>query len=134
MQLSKFTDYAFRALIYLAEHQDKLSTVEELATQLEVSEHHLKKVIHKLGTTDYVMSLKGRGGGLKLGLPPEKINLGEVLKITEDTLTLVECFGEGSTCTYAKNGCKLKGIISQSLERFVEEFSQYSLRDIMEEL
>ncbi|MEG0014662.1 MAG: Rrf2 family transcriptional regulator [Cellulosilyticaceae bacterium] len=132
MQLSKFTDYAFRALIYLAEHQDKLSTVEELASQLEVSEHHLKKVIHKLGTTDYVISLKGRGGGLKLGLPPEAINLGEVLKVTEDNLILVECLGDGGHCTYAVKGCKLKGIISQSLDKFVEEFGQYSLKDIME--
>lgn len=131
MQLSKFTDYAFRALIYLAKHQDELSTVEALAAQLEVSEHHLKKVIHKLGTTDYVVSTKGRGGGLKLGLPPEQINLGEVLKVTEDNLALVECLGEGGCCTYIDSGCKLKGIITQSLDKFIEEFSQYSLKDIM---
>ena len=41
MYLSKFTDYSFRALVYLAENRDKLCTVEELAKKLEISEHHL---------------------------------------------------------------------------------------------
>ncbi|MEG0500941.1 MAG: Rrf2 family transcriptional regulator, partial [Cellulosilyticaceae bacterium] len=121
MQLSKFTDYAFRALIYLAEHQDKLSTVEELASQLEVSEHHLKKVIHKLGTTDYVISLKGRGGGLKLGLPPEAINLGEVLKVTEDNLILVECLGDGGKLTYRLRGLKKRGFFFRKKIMYLEE-------------
>ena len=48
MQLSKFTDYSFRALIYLADKKDSLATVEELANALQISEHHLKKIIHKL--------------------------------------------------------------------------------------
>lgn len=43
MNLSKFSDYAFRILIYLAKNQDKICTVEELASKLEISEHHLKK-------------------------------------------------------------------------------------------
>ena len=51
MQLSKFTDYTFRVLIYMAKHQEKLCTVEQLAAELEVSEHHLKKVIHRLAKT-----------------------------------------------------------------------------------
>ena len=75
MQLSKFTDYTFRVLIYMATHQEELYTVEQLATKLEVSEHHLKKVIYKLAKTEYLISIKGRSGGLKLGLPPEEINL-----------------------------------------------------------
>lgn len=66
MQLSKFTDYAFRALIYLANNRDKLCTVEELAQELNASEHHIKKVIHKLAKTEYIISSKGRGGGLQL--------------------------------------------------------------------
>lgn len=131
MQLSKFTDYAFRSLIYLANNKEKICTVEELAKELEVSEHHLKKVIHKLGKTEYIKSIKGRSGGLKLGLQPKEINLGEVLKLTEDNLNIVECFNKENTCPFIKNGCKLKGIINKSLNKFIEEFSQYSLEDIL---
>ncbi|MGL5085138.1 MAG: RrF2 family transcriptional regulator, partial [Clostridium sp.] len=100
MYLSKFTDYSFRALIYLAVNREKLCTVEELAQNLDVSEHHLKKVIHKLAKTEYITSIKGRSGGLKLGLEPKDINLGEVLKITEDNLNIAECFNKENTCPF----------------------------------
>ena len=131
MYLSKFTDYSFRALIYLAINREKLCTVEELAQKLDVSEHHLKKIIHKLAKTDYITSIKGRTGGLKLGLEPKDINLGEVLKVTEDNLNIAECFNKENTCPFITDGCKLKGIMNKSLKEFVKEFEQYTLEDII---
>lgn len=131
MQLSKFTDYAFRVLIYMAKHDENLATVEGLAKQLDVSEHHLKKVIHKLAKTDYMISIKGRSGGLKLGLPPEQINLGEVLRLTEDNLNIVCCLQSDEVCSFIDGSCKLKGIMNDSLEKFIEEFGKYTLKDIM---
>ena len=131
MQLSKFTDYTFRALIYLAMHQEELCTVEQLAITLNVSEHHLKKVIHKLAKTDYVTSIKGRMGGLKLGVAPREINLGKVLMITEDNLNIVECLNKDCVCEFMNSECKLKNIVQSSLNRFIEEFSNYTLEDIL---
>lgn len=131
MQLSKFTDYAFRSLIYLAKNSAENATVDKLAEDLEISTHHLKKVINKLAKTDYIISTKGRNGGLKLGLEPEEINLGKVLLITEENLNLVECMNEPKKCPLIKEECKLKAIISKSLFSFVNEMSQYTLKDII---
>lgn len=131
MYLSKFTDYSFRSLIYLAVNIDKICTVEELANNLDISEHHLKKIIHKLAKTEYIISTKGRTGGLKLGLHPKEINLGEVLKITEDNLNIAECFNKENTCPFITDGCKLKGVMSKSLQLFIEEFSKYTLEDVI---
>ena len=131
MQLSKLTDYTFRALIYLAMHQEELCTVEQLAITLNVSEHHLKKVIHKLAKTDYVTSIKGRMGGLKLGVSPKEINLGKVLMITEDNLNIVECLNRDCVCEFMNSECKLKNIVKSSLNKFIEEFANYTLEDIL---
>lgn len=131
MQLSKFTDYSFRALIYLAHKKNSLATVDELANALQISEHHLKKIIHKLAKTNYVISIKGRGGGLKLGIEPEHINLGTILMITEDNLNIVECFNNPENCPLMTGDCKLKNIVSNSLQSFIKEFSKYSLKDIL---
>lgn len=131
MQLSKFTDYAFRTLIYLARHEDELSIVDDMARDLGISRDHLKKVVNKLAKTDYINSLKGRNGGLRLGLPPEKINLGEVLRLTEENMNLVECMNIPSCCSAMQGGCKLKGIINNSLNVFIEEMSKYTLADIL---
>lgn len=131
MQLSKFTDYAFRALIYLANNKDDNSTVDKLAAELEISEHHLKKIVNKLAKTEYILSIKGRNGGLRLGLEPKDINLGKVLLVTEENLSLVECMDKPELCPLMSGGCKLKGIISKSLTHFIEEMSQYTLEDIL---
>lgn len=131
MQLSKFTDYTFRVLIYMAKHQEQLLTVEQLATKLEVSEHHLKKVIHKLAKTDYLTSIKGRAGGLRLGVSPDQINLGEILRITEDNLNIVTCLSNNQICTFMDGECKLKSIVHASLEKFIEEFGNYTLSDLL---
>lgn len=131
MQLSKFSDYAFRALMYLALNQDKLSNIEEMANALDISEHHLKKIINKLGKTDFVISLKGRNGGVKLGKSPEEINLGEVLRLTEDNLNIVECFKDKECCPYFCNNCNLKSVVSQATNKFFEEFDKYTLKDAL---
>ena len=81
MQLSKFTDYSFRALIYLAKNQDKRCTADMLAEQLEASPHHMKKVLHKLAGHGYVRASKGRVGGLHLARDPKEINLSPVITI-----------------------------------------------------
>ena len=131
MQISKFTDYAFRSLIYLAKNKEELTTVEKLSIELNVSEHHMKKVIYKLAKTDYVISIKGRNGGLKLGLDPKDINLGKVLLATEENLKLVECMNNLEDCPLLNSGCKLKSILSDSLQSFIYELSKYTLDDIL---
>ena len=131
MQLSKFTDYAFRTLIYLARNRKNNCIVEELAEELSISEHHLKKVVNKLAKTNFIISTKGRNGGLKLGLDPKEINLGEVIKLTEENLNIVECMLDSSLCQLMNSGCKLKGIISNSLDAFIKEMGKYTLQDIL---
>lgn len=131
MQISKFTDYAFRALIYLARNRAENTTIDKLAEHLEVSEHHMKKVIHKLAKTEYIISTKGRNGGLKLGVDPSEINLGKVLIATEENLNLVECMSNPELCPLMTSGCNLKRILSKSLQAFIDELSKYTLEDIL---
>ena len=131
MYLSKFTDYSFRILMYLGNNPDKLSTVDELASILGLSTHHVKKIVYKLSKNNYILSLKGRNGGIKLGMDPKDINLGNLLEITEDNLDILECFSiENNTCSL-NNCCKLKPIINDALESFKLELSKYTLDDIL---
>ena len=131
MYLSKFTDYSFRILMYLGNNPDKLSTVDELSSILGLSTHHVKKIVYKLSINNYILSLKGRNGGIKLGMDPKDINLGKLLEITEDNLDILECFSiENNTCSL-NNCCKLKPIINDALESFKLELSKYTLDDIL---
>lgn len=131
MYLSKFTDYSFRILMYLGNHPNKLSTVDELSSILGLSTHHTKKIVYKLSKNNYISSSKGRNGGIKLGMNPKDINLGELIKITEDNLNVLECFSlENNTCSL-NNSCKLKPIINDALDSFILKLSNYTLEDIL---
>jgi len=131
MQLSKFTDYAFRSLIYLAKNREENININILAEKMNISIDHLKKIINKLAKTDYITTIKGRNGGLKLGVEPKDINLGDILKITEENMSIVECMKSGGNCPFIVGDCKLKKVISNSLNSFIEEMSKYTLEDIL---
>lgn len=131
MYLSKFTDYSFRILIYLGNHQNELFTIDELSDILNLSTHHLKKIINKLAKSGYIVSSKGRNGGIKLIMDPKDINLGTLLETTEDNLNILECFSyENNTCNLVSS-CKLKPIINDALSSFIFKFSEYTLKDIL---
>src|SRR6185312_2911579 len=92
MHLTFHTDYALRLLMLLALEPDGLHTIEEAARRYSISRNHLMKVAQTLTRAGFVESLRGRGGGLKLARPAETINLGAVVRATEDGFALVECF------------------------------------------
>lgn len=133
MQLSKFSDYSFRALMYLAQNNEGLSTVEKLAVELKISQNHLKKIIHKLSRGKFIESYKGRDGGIKIAKKPEDIILADVLLYTEVNTDFVECLkpnaGE-SDCPYRLT-CNLKGIVDNAKNAFLLEFRKYSLKDLL---
>ncbi|MBQ6705007.1 MAG: Rrf2 family transcriptional regulator [Opitutales bacterium] len=131
MQLSKFTDYSFRALIYLARNRDKRCTIEELAARLETSHNHMKKVICKLAANHYVKSAKGRTGGLFLGDEPENIVLSDVLLLAEGNMNLLMCYNSCSACPLQTRQCALKKISRTALQKFIDEFKNHTLRDIL---
>lgn len=131
MYLSKFTDYSFRILMYLGNNPHNLSTVDELSSILGLSTHHTKKIVYKLSKNNYILSSKGRNGGIKLGMEPKDINLGKLIEITEDNLNILECFSsENNTCSL-NNSCKLKPIINDALNAFKLKLSEYTLEDIL---
>lgn len=131
MNLSKFTDYAFRSLIYLGKNQNRLCTVQELANYLNVSENHIKKIIHNLAKKNYILSIKGRTGGIKLATLPKNINLGDVLIYCEDFSKVVECQKDNINCIYNSEKCLIKDIVKVSTNKFIDEFKKYTLEDVL---
>ena len=93
MQLTQFSDYSLRLLLYLATHPDRLVPVDEVSRAYGVSHHHLVKIVQLLVDRQFVASTRGRGGGLRLNRPPAEINVGALVRITEPHFDLVNvCF------------------------------------------
>src|SRR5512144_2872625 len=92
MQLTRYSDYSLRVLMYLAVRPDHLATIEEISDAYGISRAHLMKVVHQLGRAGLLETVRGRGGGMRLAQAPERISIGGVVRRTEDKLALVECF------------------------------------------
>ena len=77
---AKPTEYAIRALTYLAVHADQAAiSVQEIAETEEISSHHLSKVMKNLARGKMVLPLRGPGGGYRLIRDPKGITLWEVM-------------------------------------------------------
>ena len=131
MRLTNFTDYALRTMIYLASFPEKRATAKEISEHFGISYNHVAKVIHHLARAEFIISHKGKGGGINLIQEPKDIQVSDIVKAVEPDFALVECFTENrKTACRIEPVCKLKNILWDAKQAFVKELDQYTLADI----
>jgi len=131
MRLTTFSDYSLRVLIYLGSAPGRLATIEQVAAAYGVSGNHLMKVVHHLARSGYIETVRGKGGGMRLARAPAAINVGEVIRASEDSLALVECFEPGPTDCRIARACVLKRALGEALEAFLAVLDGYTLADLI---
>jgi len=131
MQLTRFTDYSLRVLIYLGIRQEEWVTIRQISDAYGISRNHLMKVVSFLTSKGYVASQRGPGGGIRLSARPADISLAEVVVDAEGDMRLVECFREDANCVLTPS-CRLKGVLAGALQAFLDSLNQHSLADIIE--
>jgi len=128
MQLNKFTDYALRILMYIAQPKEMPYTIAELANELQVSENHAMKIVHFMAKQDWLITTRGRGGGIRMNPLTLKIPLGQIVRILQQDSQVVEC--NTPPCVLRKN-CGLKGILDDAVEQFYASLDQYRLSEVV---
>lgn len=129
MQLTRFSDYALRVLMFAQAAGDRLVTIEEMADAYAISQAHLMKIVNALTRAGYLTAVRGRYGGVRLAKPAADINLGDVVRATEPDFALVECFATGNQCVITKC-CKLQGVLRGALNAFLSELDRHTLESI----
>lgn len=131
MQLTHFTDYSLRTLIYLAGQPDKKCTIGEIAEWYGISKPHLVKAVHNMVKLGYIKSTRGKSGGICLNKPACDIVIGAVIRDTEPNLHVVECFDkENNTCRITDN-CTLKHVLDKATQSFLKIVDGETLESIM---
>ena len=113
MKLTSYTNYALRSLQLAAIKSPALVRVDDVVKIHNLSKPHVMKIVHQLGRAGYLDTVRGRGGGFRLARSADRIIVGDVVRLTEGPLDVVECFNP------VKNTCPLIGICV--LSRKVQE-------------
>jgi Rrf2 family nitric oxide-sensitive transcriptional repressor len=129
MQLTLHTDYALRVLIYLAQKEDELATISEIADFYLISRNHLVKVVHHLSKENFIHTTRGKHGGMRLARAPTLISIGEVVRRMEPNFDIVECFSNSNQPCKVSPICTLKEVLHRAGSEFLGLLDQYSVAD-----
>ena len=131
MRLTQYTDYALRLMMMVSARTPKLVTVADAAEAYGRSRHHLTKIAHDLGKAGYLVTSRGRGGGLALGVDPKSIRLGQFAAYCEGTSAIVECFDRSTNRCVVTPVCGLIHMLSAAEAAFYRELDRYTLQDLV---
>ena len=131
MHLTRFTDNALRCLTLLALEPEGDVTVGEVARRLAMSEDHLFKVVARLSQIGCIETVRGRTGGMHLARAPETIVIGAVVRATEESFALVECFSPADNQCPIAPACRLAKALDKALSAFLAELDAITLADLV---
>lgn len=133
MQLTLYTDYSLRVLLYLGEHPNERTTITQMSEYFGISRNHLVKVVHNLGKLELIHTIRGKNGGILLAQEPKNINLASVVRKVEPHMNLLECFDDKTnTCPITKS-CGLKHILFKAKKSFMDVLKEHTLADLLPE-
>lgn len=130
MQLTHYTDYALRVLIYLSlQEKDQRVTINDISEHFEIPRNHLVKVVHRLGQLHYIKTVRGKNGGITLAEHANTLRIGDVVRNMEAKLDIVDC-SLPSACPILPQ-CKLKNVLNEARDAFLQVLDHYTLQDLL---
>lgn len=89
------------------------------------------KVTYELGQLGYIETVRGRGGGIRLAVDPNEINIGKVVRHTEEDFQIVECFSNENNMCKISPACQLKNVLFEALNAYLNVLDQYTVGDFL---
>ncbi len=130
MQLSQFTDFGLRVLIYLAQRPGgNPATITELSSQFNISRNHLVKIIQFLSKHQVLDAQRGRKGGLRLAHASDELRIGNLVKLLERKNELFDC--RIAPC-FLFGHCVFKDVMEKAHADFFKSLNQYTLTDLVQ--
>jgi Rrf2 family nitric oxide-sensitive transcriptional repressor len=130
VRLTLHTDFALRVLLHVGLNDGKLTTITDIAQSFGISKAHLMKVVNDLSQKGYLNTVRGRKGGIRLMREPRHINIGQVVRDTEDQLNVIGCLEHRGYCCIERV-CVLRGALRNATEAFLAVLDAHTLADLI---
>ena len=129
MKLRLQTDYALRALMYLAGTPGRC-TADEIADAFVISKDHLVKIVQQLGRLGYVRTFPGRGGGIALAQRANEIQVRSIIEAIEGSNHVMLCIEDASVCPM-EPGCHLRKLLIKAEAAFYDSLDGVTIADLI---
>jgi len=130
MKLTSYTNYALRSLQLAALHAPDLVRVDDVVRIHRLARPHIVKIVYELGKAGYLETRRGRGGGFRLSRPAKEIIVGDIVRLTEGTMDVVECFNPANNTCPLIGICRLSRKIKQATAAFMTVLDDVTIADI----
>lgn len=124
MQLTQHTDFGLRLLIVLARNGGGPVSLATFAADQGLSYNHVAKVAQALGHAGFIVSQRGRSGGVSLARAATDMTVGEVVRSLESNLRLADC----ANCAL-RFDCGTSGILAKAMAAFLAVLDQTTLAE-----
>lgn len=125
--------YAIRVMLDLAEHENGgYIPLKDIAARQELSKKYLEIIVKDLVSGGMVVGASGKGGGYMLCRKPEEYSIGEILELTEGTLSSVACLADENIVCPRKSGCRTLPMWEEYNKMVHDFFYSKKLTDLME--
>lgn len=128
--ITRDTDYAIRALCYIAKKNKEIVTSGELVSELNIPRPFLRKLLQILNKNKVLISYKGKGGGFILNKPADRIFVIDLITIFQGALSLNECFFRKELCS-RRNSCTLRKKIRVIEKNMLSEIKNITLASLL---
>lgn len=131
MRLTKRSNISMRVLMYCGVNNNMLVTKSEISEACNTSENHLAQVINRLAQLGFLHTQRGRNGGMRLAREMGEISVGEVMRATEASVPITECFDERENTCPLVDACRLRDVIAKATEAFYAAMDDVTLADLV---
>lgn len=131
MKLSTRSRYGTRIVLELARHFGESPTqVSEIARVQQIPVKYLEQLIRTLKKADLITSVRGSKGGHKLNERPDKITVGQIVRLFEDQTDLVACVSFPEKCHMADE-CRVRNVWIEATEAMFEKLDAITISDLI---
>ena len=132
LELSRKSDYALRAVIYLARmNSDRFGRVSEIAKAKDIPQAFLAQILPILANHGVVRSQQGAHGGYALARTPGQITFLEVIEAVEGPLKLNRCVdGRHDDCSIV-DACEMQSVWNAAQRQTVDFLNNVTMADML---
>jgi len=130
--ITKETDYAARALLFLAKQKGQVTPSSEIDKELRLPRPILRKVLQRLQKEGVLISQKGNKGGFTLIKSPKDISLIDLMRIFQGNFSFLNCFVRNKICRNVKT-CAIKKHVYRAEQQFVGQLKKITIERLMTE-